>query len=117
MNPGWAFVGLIFSAILLNFFLPFKKSIFLYASFCSTIIFLFVFFRSVPGFCIYKEYEPIEVEKVYNDKIKIETIKTIEKRNRNIFTGKWGEYSSFEDKIINIRYIDKTTSIDTVEGR
>ena len=117
MNPGWALVGLIISAILLNCFLPFKKSIFLYASFCSTIIFLFVFFRSVPGFCIYKEYEPIEVEKVYKDKIKIETIKTIEKRNRNIFTGKWGENSSFEDKIINIRYIDKTTSIDEVEGR
>lgn len=51
---------------------------------------------------IFKNYVDVPYLVFCNDK----TIKIIEIRDRNLFTGKWGDEStaSFKEKIINIRY-------------
>lgn len=77
---------------------------------------MFLFFSGLNNFFIYKEHEPVEISKPCNDTIKVETIKIIEERDRNLFTGKWGDEltASVEEKIINIRY-EPTSSNNSVE--
>lgn len=106
LYPGWCLVLWIISTVLLWCFLydekPFLTSVFI----CITLLFMFLFFSGLNKFFIYKEHEPVEISKPCNDTIKVETIKIIEERDRNLFTGKWGDEStaSFKEKIINIRY-------------
>ena len=105
LYPGWCYVLWIISTALLCFLYDenrFLTSVFI----CITLLFMSLYFISFNKFYIYKEHEPVEISKPYNDIIKVETIKIIEKRDRNLFTGKWGDEltASFEEKIINIRY-------------
>lgn len=106
LYPGWCLVLWIISTVLLWCFLydekPFLTSVFI----CITLLFMFLFFSGLNKFFIYKEHEPVEISKPCNDMIKVETIKIIEERDRNLFTGKWDDETtaSVEEKIINIRY-------------
>lgn len=59
---------------------------------------------------IYSESPKIEKQEYLgNNLIKITTLQLIEKRDRNLFTGEWSNEStsSFEEKVINIRYENK----------
>lgn len=105
LHPGWYLVLWIISTVLLHFSLD-KKRFITFVFICTTLLFMFLFFSGFNNFFIYKEHEPVEISKPYNDTIKVETIKIIEKRDRNLITGKWGDEStaSFEEEIINIRY-------------
>lgn len=106
LYPGWCLVLWIISLALLCYSLynerPFLNLFFI----CTTLLFMFLFFSGLNNFFIYKEHEPVEISKPCNDTIKVETIKIIEERDRNLFTGKWDDEStaSVEEKIINIRY-------------
>ena len=105
LYPGWSLVLWIISTVLLYFLYDenrFSTTVFI----CINLLFMLLFFIGLKNFSIYKEHEPVEISKPYNDIIKVETIQIIEKRDRNLFTGKWGDEStaSFEEKIINIRY-------------
>lgn len=106
LYPGWCLVLWIISTVLLYFFNDDENRFLTSVFICITLLFMSLFFISFNKFFIYKEHEPVEISKPYNDIIKVETIKIIEKRDRNFFTGKWGDEStaSFEEKIINIRY-------------
>lgn len=116
LYPGWCLVLWIISTVLLWYSLYNENQILTFVFSCITLLFMLLFLSGVNKFCIYKEHEPVEISKTYNDTIKVETIKIIEKRNRNLFTGKWGDEltASFEEKIINIRY-EPTSSNNSVE--
>lgn len=106
LYPGWCLVLWIISLILLSYFSYDGNRILTFVFTCITLLFMFLFLRGINNFFIYKEHEPVEISKPYDEIIKVETIKIIEKRDRNLFTGKWGDEltASFEEKIINIRY-------------
>ena len=106
LYPGWCLVLWIISTILLWYSLCDENRILTFFFTCITLLFMLLFLSRVNKFCIYKEHEPVEISKTYNDTIKVKTIKIIEIRDRNLFTGKWGDEStaSFKEKIINIRY-------------
>lgn len=106
LYPGWCLVLWIISTILLWYSLYDENRILTFFFTCITLLFMLLFLSGVNKFCIYKEHEPVEISKTYNDTIKVKTIKIIEIRDRNLFTGKWGDEStaSFKEKIINIRY-------------
>lgn len=116
LYPGWCLVLWIISLILLLYFLYDENRILTFVFICITLLFMLLFLSGINKFCIYKEHEPVEISKSYDDTIKVETIKIIEKRYRNLFTGKWGDEltASFEEKIINIRY-EPTSSNNSVE--
>lgn len=105
LYPGWCLVLWTISTTLLYFYKD-KNRFLSFVFICITLLFMSLFFISFNTFYIYKEHEPVEISKPYNDTIKVETKKIIEKRDRNLFTGKWGDEltTSFEEKIINIRY-------------
>ena len=105
LYPGWCLVLWIISTVLMYFFND-KNRFLSFVFICITLLFMFLCFSGLNKFYIYKEHEPVEISKAYNDTIKVETIKIIEKRDRNLFTGKWGDEAtaSFKEKIINIRY-------------
>lgn len=106
LYPGWCLILWIISLILLSYFLYDENRILTFVFTCITLLFMLLFLSGANKFCIYKEHEPVEISKTYNDTIKVETIQIIEIRDRNLFTGKWGDEStaSFKEKIINIRY-------------
>ena len=106
LYPGWCLVLEIISTVLLWYFLYNENRILTFVFSCIALLFILLFLSGVNKFCIYKEHEPVEISKTYNDIIKVETIKIIEERDRNLFTGEWGDEltASFEEKIINIRY-------------
>lgn len=116
LYPGWCLVLWIISLALWYYSLYEERPFLNLVSICTTLLFMLLFFSGINKFCIYKEHEPVEISKTYNDTIKVETIKIIEKRDRNLFTGKWGDEStaSFKEKIINIRY-EPTSSNNSVE--
>ena len=116
LYPGWCLVLWIISLALLYYSLYDKRPFLNLVFICITLLFMFLFLSGLNNFFIYKEHEPVEISNLCNDTIQVETIKIIEKRDRNLFTGKWGDEStaSFEEKIINIRY-EPTSSNNSVE--
>lgn len=114
LYPGLCLVLMILTVILA--YLYDENSFLKFVFICTTVLFMILFLSGINKFYIYKEHEPVEISKPYNDTIKVETIKIIEKRDRNLFTGKWGDEltASFEEKIINIRY-EPTSSNNSVE--
>ena len=106
LYPGWCMVLWIISTCLLYIFLCDENIFLVFIFSCTTILFILLFVVNFDNFYIYKEHEPVEISAPYNNTIKVETIKIVEKRKRNLFTGKWGADStaSVEEKIINIRY-------------
>lgn len=106
LYPGWYLILWIISAVLLSYSLYDENQILIPVFTCKTLLFMLLFCSGLNKFYIYKEHEPVEISKPCNDTIKVETIKIIEERERNLFTGKWGDEltASFEEKIINIRY-------------
>lgn len=106
LYPGWCLVLWLISAVLLGYFFYDEKPFLTFVFICITLLFMLLFFSGLNKFFIYKEHEPVEISKPCNDTTKVETIKIIEERHRNLFTGEWGDEltASFEEKIINIRY-------------
>ena len=63
---------------------------------------------------IYSESPKIEKQEYLGNNLnKITTLQLIEKRDRNLFTGEWSNEStsSFEEKVINIRYENVTQDL------
>ena len=106
LYPGWCLVLWIISTVLLWYSLYNENRILTFIFICITLLFMLLFFSGLNKFFIYKEHEPVEISKPCNDTTKVETIKIIEERHRNLFTGEWGDEltASFEEKIINIHY-------------
>jgi len=106
LYPGWCLVLWIISLALWYYSLYEERPFLNLVSICTTLLFMFLFLSGLNNFFIYKEHEPVEISKPCNDTIQVKTIKIIEKRDRNLFTGKWGDEltASFKEKIINIRY-------------
>ena len=116
LYPGWCLVLWIISLTLLCNSLYNERPLLNLVFICTTLLFMFLCLSGLNKFFIYKEHEPVEISKLCNDTIQVETIKIIEKRDRNLFTGKWGDEltASFKEKIINIRY-EPTSSNNRVE--
>ena len=100
LYPGWCMVLWIISTCLLYIFLCDENIFLVFIFSCTTILFILLFVVNFDNFYIYKEHEPVEISAPYNNTIKVETIKIVEKRKRNLFTGKWGADStaSVEEK-------------------